>query len=158
MNLCSRRPPSSSPPPISSSPRPLSFQSSSWTCFDPSFINNLIGSPVSPIIDSAYPSLPSPQYSTKAHLARNPLGSNHGSPHQCACQVQMSQQPPNPQLMGRTNVAMAVAQPKPKPASKANTTPKGKMQMHRRSRTGLWDFDFIPVIFPCCRYLLDSVD
>jgi hypothetical protein len=61
----------------------------------------------------------------------------------------MSTQPPNPQLMGRTNVAMAVAQPKPKPASKANSTPKGKMQMHRRSRTGLLDFFALtPIIFP----------
>ncbi|KAH9221520.1 fungal-specific transcription factor domain-containing protein [Leptodontidium sp. 2 PMI_412] len=33
---------------------------------------------------------------------------------------------------------MAVSQPKPKPAPKANTTPKGKMQMHRRSRTGCY--------------------
>ncbi|KAG4425771.1 Transcriptional regulatory protein pro1 [Cadophora malorum] len=33
---------------------------------------------------------------------------------------------------------MAVAQPKPKPAPKANSTPKGKMQMHRRSRTGCY--------------------
>jgi hypothetical protein len=49
--------------------------------------------------------------------------------------------------MGRTNVAMAVAQSKPKPASKANTTPKGKMQMHRRSRTGLFDFALTLVIF-----------
>jgi len=68
----------------------------------------------------------------------------------------MSTQPPNPQLMGRTNVAMAVAQPKPKPASKANTTPKGKMQMHRRSRTGLLDFPCeIPVMFPCRRFDLE---
>ena len=51
----------------------------------------------------------------------------------------MSTQPPNPQLMSRMNVAMAVAQPKGKPTSKANSTPKGKMQMHRRSRTGLLD-------------------
>jgi len=49
--------------------------------------------------------------------------------------------------MGRTNVAMAVAQPKPKPVSKANTAPKGKMQMHRRSRTGLFDFALTPAIF-----------
>ncbi|CZT47271.1 probable Transcriptional regulatory protein pro1 [Rhynchosporium secalis] len=35
---------------------------------------------------------------------------------------------------------MAVAQSKPKPAPKANTnaTPKGKLQMHRRSRTGCY--------------------
>jgi len=59
----------------------------------------------------------------------------------------MSTQPPNPQLMGRTNVAMAVAQPKSKPAAKPNSTPKGKMQMHRRSRTGLWDFALVLVIF-----------
>jgi hypothetical protein len=57
----------------------------------------------------------------------------------------MSTQPPNPQLMGRSNVAMAVAQPKQKPASKANSTPKGKMQMHRRSRTGLCYFILTPV-------------
>ncbi|RDL34590.1 putative Transcriptional regulatory protein pro1 [Venustampulla echinocandica] len=52
----------------------------------------------------------------------------------------MSTQPPNPQLMSRSNVAMAVAQPKqksaPKPAS--NSTTKNKMQMHRRSRTGCY--------------------
>jgi hypothetical protein len=59
----------------------------------------------------------------------------------------MSTQPPNPQLMGRTNVAMAVAQQKSKPAAKPNSTPKGKMQMHRRSRTGLLDFTLIPVTF-----------
>lgn len=139
-------------PPLQQS---FKVQSLSWTCFDPSFINNLIGPPVSPIIDLAHPSLPSPQYSTKAHLARNPPGSSHAAPHHSACQVQMSQQPPNTQLMGRTNVAMAVAQPKSKPASKANTTPKGKMQMHRRSRTGLWNFDFTPVIFPSRRFSPD---
>lgn len=51
----------------------------------------------------------------------------------------MSTQPPNPQFMGRSNVAMAVAQPKQKPASKANGSTKGtKMQMHRRSRTGCY--------------------
>jgi hypothetical protein len=59
----------------------------------------------------------------------------------------MSTQPPNPQLMGRTNVAMAVAQQKSKPAAKPNSTPKGKMQMHRRSRTGLLCFTLILVTF-----------
>ncbi|KAN0122328.1 Fungal specific transcription factor domain containing protein [Hyaloscypha variabilis] len=33
---------------------------------------------------------------------------------------------------------MAVAQQKSKPAAKPNSTPKGKMQMHRRSRTGCY--------------------
>ncbi|KAL3423925.1 hypothetical protein PVAG01_05672 [Phlyctema vagabunda] len=52
----------------------------------------------------------------------------------------MSTQPPNSlHLMGRQNVAMAVAQSKPKSAPKvASTTPKTKMQMHRRSRTGCY--------------------
>jgi len=45
---------------------------------------------------------------------------------------------------------MAVAQPKPKAAPKAPanpTTAKGKMQMHRRSRTGWLRFITFPVIF-----------
>jgi len=67
----------------------------------------------------------------------------------------MSTQPPNPQLMGRPNVAMAVAQQKSKPAAKPNSTPKGKMQMHRRSRTGLLDFASILVTFPYCRLVLE---
>ncbi|KAF7893374.1 uncharacterized protein EAF02_000912 [Botrytis sinoallii] len=50
----------------------------------------------------------------------------------------MSPQPPNAQSAIRTtNVNMAVAQPKPK-ASKAAPATKGKMQMHRRSRTGCY--------------------
>jgi hypothetical protein len=52
---------------------------------------------------------------------------------------------------------MAVAQPKQKPASKANATPKGKMQMHRRSRTGLSSFVLsIPVIFSFSSLLHDE--
>ena len=47
----------SASPPNSSPPSPISKLS--WTCFDPSLINNLIRSPLSPIIDSAHPSLPS---------------------------------------------------------------------------------------------------
>jgi hypothetical protein len=59
----------------------------------------------------------------------------------------MSTQPPNPHLMGRSNVAMAVAQQKPKPAPKANANAaKGKMQMHRRSRTGMFTFHVAPVV------------
>ncbi|KAF7929249.1 uncharacterized protein EAE98_005168 [Botrytis deweyae] len=50
----------------------------------------------------------------------------------------MSTQPPNAQSAIRTtNVNMAVAQPKPK-APKAAPATKGKMQMHRRSRTGCY--------------------
>ncbi|RAL62502.1 hypothetical protein DID88_005067 [Monilinia fructigena] len=50
----------------------------------------------------------------------------------------MSTQPPNTQSATRTtNVNMAVAQPKPK-APKAAPATKGKMQMHRRSRTGCY--------------------
>ena len=61
----------------------------------------------------------------------------------------MSTQPPNPQLMDRNNVAMAVAQSKSKPPSKANANAsKGKMQMHRRSRTGWLLFILVPVGFP----------
>jgi hypothetical protein len=43
---------------------------------------------------------------------------------------------------------MAVAQPKPKsaPAKASNAAPKGKMQMHRRSRTGLWELCYF--VFP----------
>jgi hypothetical protein len=123
---------------------PLEFISKlSWTCFDPSLINNLIGSPglannqlgtsQSPIAAISHHSAFGPE----SRLARVTL------PPPFACEVQMSTQPPNPQLMGRTNVAMAVAQPKPKPVSKANSnTPKGKAQMHRRSRTGLLKFIF----------------
>jgi hypothetical protein len=67
----------------------------------------------------------------------------------------MSTQPPNPQLMDRNNVAMAVAQSKSKPPSKANANAsKGKMQMHRRSRTGWLLFILVPVGFPPCRALL----
>jgi hypothetical protein len=43
---------------------------------------------------------------------------------------------------------MAVAQPKPKSTPKANaTTTKGKSQMHRRSRTGLFKLIILPVTF-----------
>ncbi|ESZ92169.1 putative transcriptional regulatory protein pro-1 [Sclerotinia borealis F-4128] len=50
----------------------------------------------------------------------------------------MSTQPPNAQSANRTtNVNMAVAQPKSK-APKAAPATKGKMQMHRRSRTGCY--------------------
>lgn len=53
----------------------------------------------------------------------------------------MSTQPPNAQSATRTtNVNMAVAQPKAK-APKAAPATKGKMQMHRRSRTGSFDFN-----------------
>jgi hypothetical protein len=128
------------PPPPTSSP-PHHISKSSWTCFDPSLINNLITPRSRQLSTRAHPGLSSLQYSSTPgfRLAR--------SPPLFACEVQMSTQPPNPQLMGRTNVAMAVAQQKSKPAAKPNSTPKGKMQMHRRSRTGLLDFTSTPVTF-----------
>ena len=116
----------------------------SWTCFDPSLINNLIGSPglANNQLGTSQSPIAAISHHSRFRFARVTF------PPLFAREVQMSTQPPNPQLMGRTNVAMAVAQPKPKPASKANSnTPKGKAQMHRRSRTGLLKFDLIPVNF-----------
>lgn len=118
----------------------------SWTCFDPSFINNLIVPALANYLDSAHPSpqllsllLSKARRTRSAPVTLPPLFARE-------VQIQMSTQPPNSQLMGRTNVAMAVAQPKPKPAPKANATPKGKMQMHRRSRTGMLDFQLYLVL------------
>lgn len=64
----------------------------------------------------------------------------------------MSTQSPNPYLVGRSNVTMAVAQPKPRTskavaatgAANANAK-KNSVQMHRRSRTGS---SLAAVIFP----------
>jgi hypothetical protein len=59
-------------------------------------------------------------------------------------------------LMGRSNITMAVAQPKPKSAPKANanaaTSKAAKVQMHRRSRTGVWDLSYFRSLFLVVAY------